>query len=468
MRTLVVVQGGIGTRVTGPEIRGWAVARALAERHDVTVAINNPPSATHEGLRLVPSTRGSLVREARRHDAVVAPVIPPYLFAALRGSGTITVSDQYDPIWLELSVFTEQPGIGRVLHAQRMIRDAQLRFADIVACAGDKQLELLESDLAALDRDRRPIMVNVPFGLDGPPPASETRPLRAAFPAIGATDPVVLWWGKVWKWFDASTALRAFALVVQERPDARLVISAGKAPKAKFDLSERTDGARELAAELGLLDRNVFFLDEWTPYERRHEYLLDADLGLTLHADTPEAPFAARARYMDYLWTALPCVLAHGDEMAERFGAAGFASVVAPHDPEATAAALLRLIDKPDERDAARDAGRKLADAHRWGALVTPLAEQMEAAAATRQRSSRRPARPDGQQVLRPTHVRPRSRASGRSRVSFLPKRGKPSVHITPEMGMNSPIGQSKITFLLDGPGDNLDNMKRSPRRRLL
>ncbi len=385
MRTLVVVNGGIGARVTGPEIRGWAMARALAERHDVTVAIHNPPAEMHEGLRLVPSTRGSLIREARRHDAVVAPVIPPYLFAALRGSRTITVSDQYDPIWLELSIFTEQPGISRVIRAQKMIRDAQLRFSDIVACAGDKQLELLQSDLAALEQRRRPIAVNVPFGLSDPPADSDAHPLRAAFPQIGANDPVVLWWGKVWKWFDASTALRAFALVVDKRPDARLVISAGKAPKAKFDRSERTEQARELAEELGLLDRNVFFLDEWTPYERRHEYLLDADLGLTLHADTPEAPFAARARYMDYLWTALPCVLAHGDEMAERFGAAGFASVVAPFDPEAAAAAVLRLIEQPNEREAARAAGRKLADAHRWSALVAPLAEQIEAAAAARQ-----------------------------------------------------------------------------------
>ena len=48
----------------------------------------------------------------------------------------------------------------------------------------------------------------------------------------------MLWWGKVWKWFDAATAIHAFALVVEQRPDARLVISAGKAPKAKFDRSE--------------------------------------------------------------------------------------------------------------------------------------------------------------------------------------------------------------------------------------
>jgi glycosyltransferase involved in cell wall biosynthesis len=386
LRTLVVVHGGAGARVTGPEIRGWAMARALAERHDVTVALHDPPAASRDGLRMIPFARTTLMREARRHDAVVAPVIPPYLFAALRGSRTVTVSDQYDPIWLELSIFTEQPGIARVIRAQKMIREAQLRFSDVVACAGERQLELLESDLAALGARRGggPVAVNVPFGLGDPPPAPERRPLRAAFPQIGADDPVVLWWGKVWKWFDASTALRAFAQVVAKRPDARLVISAGKAPKAKFDRSERTEQARALADELGLLDRNVFFLDEWTPYDRRHEYLLDADVGLTLHADTPEAPFAARARYMDYLWTALPCVLAHGDEMADRFGATGLAQLVDPGDADGAAAALLRLIESPQERERARAAGLALADELRWSALVRPLAEAIEARHALR------------------------------------------------------------------------------------
>jgi len=387
MKILVAVQGGAGRRVTGPEIRGWAMARALSEHHEVTVAVHDPPAATRDGLRLISNQRSAVVREARRHDAVVAPVIPPYLFAALRGTSTVTVADQYDPVWLELSVFTEQPGISRVLKAQRMIRDVQVRFADVIAVAGEGQRALLLDELEALGqrRVRAPRVVSVPFGVPEPPPAPSTRPLRAAFPEIGQQDPIILWWGKVWKWFDASTAIRAFQRVVERRPDARLVISAGKAPKAKFDLSERTDDARELSRSLGLLGRNVFFLDEWTPYDRRHEYLLDAEVGLTLHGDTAEAPFAARARYMDYLWTGLPCVLASGDEIAASFGEAGYASLVAPGDVEGTAHALLRLIEEPAARHAARAAGLALADRYRWSALVEPLAAAIERCHETRQ-----------------------------------------------------------------------------------
>ena len=154
---------------------------------------------------------------------------------------------------------------------------------------------------------------------------------------------------------DASTAIRAFAQVVERRPNARLVITAGKAPKAKFDLFDESEQARELSRSLGLLGRNVFFLDEWTPYDRRHAYLQDADIGLTLHANTAEAPFAARARYMDYIWAGLPCVLARGDEIAASFGAAGFATLVDPADTDATAQAILGLIDDPRSRAAAAE-----------------------------------------------------------------------------------------------------------------
>lgn len=392
MRVLVIMQGGAGGRLTGPEIRAWALAKALAEDHAVTVAVDDPAAATRDGLRLISNHRRELLGQARRHDAVIATAVAPYLLAALRYERTVTVSDQYDPVWLETGVLTQHPGIARQLRAQLMMRDAQVRYADVVVVAGSAQRSLLldELDRVGDARPTRPRIVTVPFGVPDPPERPTGRPLRAAFPEIGRHDPVVLWWGKVWKWFDAETAIRAFARVVERRPDARLVITAGKSPKAEFDVSNQTRDARELSQSLGLLGRNAFFLDEWTPYDSRHEYLLDADVGLTLHGNTAEAPFAARARYMDYLWSALPCVLASGDETASTFGEAGFASLVAPGDVDGTARAILRLLEDPSSRKAAQAAAARLAEQYRWSAIVKPLARAIADAHAGPRRDPQR------------------------------------------------------------------------------
>ena len=58
------------------------------------------------------------------------------------------------------------------------------------------------------------------------------------------------------------------------------------------------------------------------------DHLGEADVGLTLHGDAAEASLAARFRYMDYLWTGLPCVLSAGDEGGEQLAAAGAARLV--------------------------------------------------------------------------------------------------------------------------------------------
>ena len=204
--------------------------------------------------------------------------------------------------------------------------------------------------------------------------ATGRRPPAAAraLPAIGAEDRIVLWWGSLWRWLDAETAIRAFAEVSASRPELKLVFTSGRPPNGRVERHSVVGEARELARRLGLLDRTVFFFDEWVPYERRGEYLQEADLGLTLHRDTEEAPLAARARYMDYLWAGLPCVLGRGDETAQRFASAGFAGLVEPGQPGEVAAALLDLLKKQALRRAWL-AGAELAEELRWERVAAPL-----------------------------------------------------------------------------------------------
>ena len=122
----------------------------------------------------------------------------------------------------------------------------------------------------------------------------------------------------------------------------------------------------------------MHFVDEWVPHAERHDYLEEADVGLTLHREGPEREVAARGRYMDYLWTRLPCVLGQGDELADRFADAGFASTVVPGDVDGAADALRRLTQDPAARASARAAADPLLAEFRWSGAVAPLIDALD------------------------------------------------------------------------------------------
>jgi glycosyltransferase involved in cell wall biosynthesis len=370
LRVLVVVPGDVGENMSGPAIRAWLLAEQLSRHHQVTAAIEGRlPASAPDGIRVVQATRRRLLSETVRHDAAMAACLPPYVLVAARRRGVITIADHYDPVELEMATVAS---LSRRLRAARAVRGLQHRYADVVLCASQAQLDMLAHDLVRAGRTGAlaPLTAIVPFGLPEPPVRSGATPLRDRFPEISATDRIVLWWGKVWSWFDADSAIRAMAPLAASRPEIKLVITTGPAPDASTEAYSRDAQARALAAELGLLGATVFFLDEWIPYAQRHHVLHEVDIGLTLHAATPESAVAARARYMDFVWAGLPCVLAEGDEVSAEFGAAGFARLIPPLQPESATQAILALIDDADTLEAARAAAATVADRYRWSALA--------------------------------------------------------------------------------------------------
>ncbi len=371
-RVLVLAPGELGERLIGPEIRALEFARALSTRYEVTLAAQRRRDGERDGIPVVASSRARLVREAMRHDAVLGACLPPYLLALCPLRGLTAIADLYDPHEQELATLQADRARERGLRAHAAIQALQLRHADVVLCASSRQRDALRRAAGALvgPGAHLPDPAVVPFGIPDPPPPAARRPLRERFPQISDGDTVVLWWGSVWRWLDAETPVRAFARLAAERSDLKLVITAGSPPnKSAADAFDATAEIRALAGELGVLGRTVLFLDEWIPYERRHDYLRDADIGLTLHRHAAEAQLAARARYMDYLSAELPCVLGRGDETAEELSAGGFATLLEDPDPAALATTLLALADDPRALAAARAAGHALAAERHWSAV---------------------------------------------------------------------------------------------------
>lgn len=372
---LLLAPGEAGTSPTGPVIRVMEVGRALAGEHDVTVAFRGDPPVQANGLRVVRAGRMRVLKEALKHDVVMAPWLPPFLIPILNAFGIVSVADLYDPIEYELTA--GDADTNAVFRSAQRLTALQLRFADLISCGGTRQREhLIEKASRKRDQGHRVDPVVVRFGVPDSPPISSRHPLRDHL-GLGASDFVVLWWGSIWRWLDPATAIRAVALLRERRPDVKLVFSAGVPPDPASQALTKSGAALELAKSLQVLGGSVLFLDKWIPYEQRHEYLADADVGITLHADRREAELAARARYLDYLWCSLPCVLSAGDEFSETLAANGFAALVEPENPEETATAIERLASR-DVRDTAALAGVELAGRYRWTAVVEPLSAAIE------------------------------------------------------------------------------------------
>jgi glycosyltransferase involved in cell wall biosynthesis len=373
----VHVPGALGERLAGPEIRAVEFAKALSMEYQVTLAAGEAVDGERDGIRVVAASRRRLLRESTRHDAVLSASLPPYVLSLKPLHGFVAITDQYDPHDLEIATKQQSDRQReRELCTRAAMQALQLRHSDVVLCAGERQrkqlLQTFGSVLAAGSVGRDPIVV--PFGIPDPPPPSTRRPLHEHFSQLDDNDTLVLWWGSVWRWLDAETAIRAFAAMAASRPDLKLVITAGKAPRSGAErFYNAAAEARTLAADLGVLGSTVLFFDEWIPYEQRHDYLREADIGLTLHRHADEARLAARARYMDYLSAELPCVLGRGDETAEEFGAAGFAKLLENPSVDDLVATLLSFADDRGRLDAARAAGRGLAAQRRWSVVGAKL-----------------------------------------------------------------------------------------------
>jgi glycosyltransferase involved in cell wall biosynthesis len=192
---------------------------------------------------------------------------------------------------------------------------------------------------------------------------------RARFPALGPDAEVILWNGGVWNWMDPVTAVRAVGRLAPERPRARLVFM-GRPPPDPAEAAAAT-AARDVAGQLGLLDRVVFFNDAWVPYEERGAWLLDAACAVSAHPDDVETRYSFRTRVLDCFRAGLPVVCTAGDELSERVAREELGAVCPPGDAEAMAGALAQVLDRG--RGAYAGALARAAAGHRWDRVAAPL-----------------------------------------------------------------------------------------------
>jgi glycosyltransferase involved in cell wall biosynthesis len=386
---LIVCGDPVGATMAGPGVRAWEMAQALARAGvAVQLAVPNaePPAAEDFDVVSYQERPERLLQVACQASVLLVQGFLLQKAPALRTLGKPLVVDLYDPFILEnLAFFAgDRPAFRAAIHGEHLgVLNDQLQAGDFFLCASERQRDYWLGMLTANNRlnpatydadpTLRQLIDVVPYGLP-PEPARAAGPmLKGMLPGIAPSDQVILWGGGLWDWFDPLTLVRAMARVAAARPDARLVFLGTRHPNAALPPMAMPGRTRELATALGLAERHVFFLD-WVPYAERGGYLLEADLGVSLHPESVETRFAFRSRLLDCFWAGLPLVCTRGDALADLVEREGLGRVVAPGDDGAVATAILALLDEPALRSTLAPRFARVAATLTWDRAVAPLA----------------------------------------------------------------------------------------------
>jgi glycosyltransferase involved in cell wall biosynthesis len=379
--------------MAGPGVRAWEMARALARQGlPVRLAVPNVDPPAPEELAVVsyhdrPERLAPLAREA---SAVLVQGFLLQKAPGLAAAGVPLIVDLYDPFILEnLHLFAhDRLPFRQSIHAEHLgVLNAQLQAGDFFLCASERQRDFWLGMLAANNRlnpqtyDADPTLRSlidvVPYGLPSEPPRATGPVLKGVHLHIGPHDRVVLWNGGLWDWLDPLTLVRAMGRVAAEHPDVRVVFLGTRHPNAALPEMAMPQRTRELADTLGLADRVVLL--DWVPYADRGAYLLEADVGVSLHPDGVETRYAFRSRLLDCFWAGLPMVCTRGDALGDLVEREGLGRVVPFGDERAVAEALSALLAQPALRADLAPRFARVAAALTWDEAVQPLAAYLRA-----------------------------------------------------------------------------------------
>lgn len=366
MKTILIVSSDvIGKKMAGPGIRYWNMAIELSKRYKVILAVPNFDSIDltddfykENNVIISSASRKSLKSLCNHIDTVVVQGNTLWKNQFLKRSGVKIVIDLYDPFVFEiLEIFSGHAYINPIYKNALNILNDQLLSGDYFICASEKQRDFWIGALTALyrinsknyenDKSLANLIGVVPFGLSDEEPIHNREVLKGVYKSIKKTDTLLIWGGGIWEWFDPITLIRAMGIISENKDDIKLFFMGTKHPNPDMESMKIVEETIKLSDELGLTDQYVFFND-WVDYEDRHNYLLEADIGISLHKKHIETRFSFRTRILDYLWTSLPVITNDGDFFSELIKQHEIGRVINDINPEKLAECIMNFPPKQE------------------------------------------------------------------------------------------------------------------------
>ncbi|WP_164716625.1 glycosyltransferase family 4 protein [Paenibacillus whitsoniae] len=354
-KVLIISPDRIALSMAGPGIRYWNFAIELSRSCDVTLLVKNSDAPVHTDFKIVLKGTEDKNTFYSSFECIVIQGLTLWEMPFLKNLNIPIVVDLYDPFIFEnLEIKSDEQLSIEIAKSNLEILKEQIYVGDYFICASNKQKDFWLGLLAATfrinpetyreDHSLNNLLGVVPFGMPEYLPVKKANVIKGIIEGIHVTDKVVLWWGGIWDWLDPITLINAMSIICEIRPDIKCLIIGTEHPDKSFVPHKMVDKVLSRSGELGLTNRVVFFKG-WVPYEDRMDYLLEADVGVSLHYNNLETRFAFRTRILDYLWCELPMVVTSGDVLSEIVKENHIGCVIDAEDDRALADALIDMVD---------------------------------------------------------------------------------------------------------------------------
>ncbi|MFM7139416.1 MAG: glycosyltransferase, partial [Actinomycetes bacterium] len=374
----------LSENLAGPAIRALEISKFLVQDFDVLLATTKGNELKHEMVSTISTRHRNLKLLVDWADIVIFQGLLISENPWIADTEKILIADVYDPFHLEILEQRKQQGIINRLKGSRDTTDAlnrQLRRADFFICASEKQRSLWLGQLASEGRvnpytydssnDLRRLIDVVPFGINPNVPENKEDLIRKNFPQIKKDDFVLLWAGGVYDWFDPQTIVKALNKLNNEK--IKLVFMGLTHPNKNIPEMNAVKELRKLSNQLGLTNKNVFFVNDWINYEERSQYLLNANVGVSAHFDHIETQFSFRTRILDYFWTGLPVITTKGDTLADLIEENRAGLTVSVEDVDGWAKAINEMFENENKYKEFNKNSKNIAKNYYWKEVLKPL-----------------------------------------------------------------------------------------------
>jgi glycosyltransferase involved in cell wall biosynthesis len=296
-----------------------------------------------------------------RPDAIVTAATPICSQVAVEMPSEI-------PLWADLhgAIMPELQAKVSVVPDQNLFRAVYrlyfrlLRRGDRFSAVSEPQRKMVIGELGMVGRLNREnfgtdLVSVIPIALDPEEGLNhDENVIRGAL--CGKDDFVILWSGGYNTWADVETLFAGVDAAMARNPRIHYVSTGG-------GIRGHSESGYERLERLvsGSSHKDRYHLLGWLPFEKVHNYYIEADLGINVDLPIYESEFGARTRFLPWCQTNLPILTTVATEISRILVEGNLALGVPPKDARSLTDAILQAEQNREENRLRGVAAREFA-----------------------------------------------------------------------------------------------------------